>query len=90
MGNLKSFGGPLPISWHIDQAELQSLILQRYRELGINYALPAFAGFVPNQFRRFFLLILKFQILLIKLNSLFIKKAFIQKRISQMLPIGSE
>jgi hypothetical protein len=51
MGNLKKFGGPLPFSWHMDQAELQLSILQRYRELGIKYALPSFAGFVPDKLR---------------------------------------
>lgn len=51
MGNLKKFGGPLPQAWHLDQVSLQKKILQRYDELGINYVLPAFAGFVPDKIK---------------------------------------
>lgn len=58
MGNLKKFGGPLPKSWHLDQLGLQKRILKRYDELGVKYVLPAFAGFVPDQITRFFLLLL--------------------------------
>lgn len=54
MGNLKRFGGPLPFHWHLKQADLQQWIVRRYKELGIRYALPAFAGFVPDQFRSLF------------------------------------
>ena len=52
MGNLKRFAGPLPVSWHVDQINLQKQILRRYTELGINYVLPAFAGFVPDNITR--------------------------------------
>ena len=51
MGNLKRFGGPMPFNWHINQGDLQAWIVHRYQELGIRYALPAFAGFVPDRFR---------------------------------------
>lgn len=52
MGNLKKYGGSLPDGWHLDQIFLQKQILQRFNELGIMYALPAFAGFVPNEITR--------------------------------------
>lgn len=51
MGNLKKFGGPLPMNWYLDQYSLQLSILQRYNELGIKYALPAFSGFVPDKIK---------------------------------------
>ena len=49
MGNLKHFGGSvsgssLPLNWHADQLKLQKLIIKRYNEFGIKYALPSFAG----------------------------------------------
>ena len=40
MGNLKHFGGSLPNNWHNDQLRLQKLIIKRYNEFGIKYALP--------------------------------------------------
>jgi hypothetical protein len=49
MGNLKRYGGSLTPSWHNDQLNIQIQTLARYEELGIMYALPAFAGFVPDQ-----------------------------------------
>jgi hypothetical protein len=52
MGNLKSFGGSLTDSWHVDQVNLQKKILERMNELGINYVLPTFAGFVPDSINR--------------------------------------
>jgi alpha-N-acetylglucosaminidase len=52
MGNLKNFGGSLTDSWHNDQVNLQKNITKRLTELGINYILPAFAGFVPNAIKR--------------------------------------
>ena len=48
MGNLKKFGQSLSQSWHDTQLEIQQKTLKRYEELGINYVLPAFAGFVPD------------------------------------------
>ena len=52
MGNLKSFGGGLPESWHTDQFNLLKLILRRYDDIGIKYVLPAFSGFVPDRISR--------------------------------------
>ena len=54
MGNLKKFGGSLTDAWHNDQASLQKNITQRMTELGINYILPAFAGFVPDAITRLY------------------------------------
>ena len=54
MGNLKKFGGPLSNNWHDDQLRLQKFILSRYDELGIKYALPMFAGFVPDSTKTLF------------------------------------
>jgi alpha-N-acetylglucosaminidase len=54
MGNLKRFGGSLTDSWHTDQANLQKNITKRLTELGINYILPAFSGFVPDAITRLF------------------------------------
>ena len=53
MGNIKHFGGSLTDSWHNDQVQLQKQIVGRMNELGINYILPAFAGFVPDAIKRF-------------------------------------
>ena len=52
MGNLKAYGGPLPMDYVHQQAELQVKILERMIELGINPILPAFAGFVPDSFSK--------------------------------------
>ena len=46
MGNLKKFGGKLTDNWHLDQVQLQKLILKRYNELGIKYALPVNTNFI--------------------------------------------
>lgn len=54
MGNLKSFGGHLTENWHKDQVSLLKLTLKRYKELGIKYVLPAFAGFVPDNITRLY------------------------------------
>jgi alpha-N-acetylglucosaminidase len=54
MGNIKHFGGSLTDAWHYDQVNLQKNITQRMTELGINYILPAFAGFVPDAIKRLF------------------------------------
>lgn len=52
MGNFRAWGGPLSDSWHKRSLDLQKLILQRMRELGITPVLPAFAGHVPLAFKR--------------------------------------
>ena len=54
MGNMKRFGGSLTDSWHDDQVRLQKQIIERMNELGINFVLPAFAGFVPDSIKRYF------------------------------------
>jgi len=52
MGNLKGYGGPLPLSWHNNQLILQKQILKRMDEFGMTPVLPGFAGFVPDAFSR--------------------------------------
>ncbi|XP_006901783.1 PREDICTED: alpha-N-acetylglucosaminidase [Elephantulus edwardii] len=54
MGNLHSWGGPLPHSWHIKQLYLQHRILARMRSFGMIPVLPAFAGYVPKAITRVF------------------------------------
>ena len=50
MGNLDTFGGPLPEGWHLFTVQLQHKILARMRGLGMTPVLPAFAGYVPANF----------------------------------------
>jgi alpha-N-acetylglucosaminidase len=52
MGNLNKWDGPVPLSWHDDQLELQHHIIDRMRELGMHPVAPAFAGFVPAAFQQ--------------------------------------
>jgi alpha-N-acetylglucosaminidase len=52
MGNINNFDGPLPQSWIEDKRVLQGKILDRMRELGMKPVAPAFAGFVPQGFKR--------------------------------------
>lgn len=52
MGNLNKWDGPVPSDWHKDQLDLQHKILKRMRELGMNPVAPAFAGFVPEGFKK--------------------------------------
>lgn len=47
MGNLHSFGGPLPASWESRRTGLARRILQRARELGMTPVLPMTGGHVP-------------------------------------------
>lgn len=51
MGNLDSWGGPLPKTWMQRQKLLQQKILKRQRELGMKPVLPAFTGHVPAAFK---------------------------------------
>lgn len=53
MGNLRGWGGPLSMSWHAQQVELNHRIIKRMREFGMTTILPAFAGQVPRAFKRF-------------------------------------
>lgn len=52
MGNINNFDGPLPQNWIEDKRVLQGKILDRMRELGMKPVAPAFAGFVPQGFKR--------------------------------------
>lgn len=51
MGNLNSWSIPLNDSWHKDQVVLEHQILNRMRELDFKPIVPAFAGFVPEEFK---------------------------------------
>jgi alpha-N-acetylglucosaminidase len=52
MGNINNFDGPLPQNWIEQKSALQIKILDRMRELGMKPVAPAFAGFVPQGFKR--------------------------------------
>lgn len=52
MGNLNKWDGPIPESWHEGQIELQHKILDRMKELNFEPIAPAFAGFVPEGFKK--------------------------------------
>ena len=54
MGNIKSWVGPLSISWHQRSIALQHLILGQMRSLGMTPVLPGFAGHVPQALLRVF------------------------------------
>jgi alpha-N-acetylglucosaminidase len=48
MGNIESYFGNTPHSYHIKKRDIQIKILKRMRELGMSPILPAFAGYVPK------------------------------------------
>ncbi|QCR22263.1 alpha-N-acetylglucosaminidase [Pontibacter sp. SGAir0037] len=52
MGNINKWDGPIPDGWHEDQLKLQHQILDRMHELGFEPIAPAFAGFVPEGFKK--------------------------------------
>ena len=54
MANIDSWEGPLPMSWINGQAELQTKILERERELNMKPVLPAFGGHVPKALKEKF------------------------------------
>jgi alpha-N-acetylglucosaminidase len=54
MGNINYFDGPLPQNWIKKKRDLQQRILARMQELGMSPVAPAFAGFVPEGFKRIF------------------------------------
>ena len=54
MGNISGIDGPLPESWHKQQIALQHKILKRMKQLGMKPICPAFAGFVPQAFKRLY------------------------------------
>jgi alpha-N-acetylglucosaminidase len=52
MGNINHFAGPLPQHFMEEKRILQRQVLNRMRELGMKPVAPAFAGFVPQGFKR--------------------------------------
>ncbi len=52
MGNINKWDGPFPDGWHDGQVKLQHQILDRMKELGFEPIAPAFAGFVPEGFKK--------------------------------------
>lgn len=54
MGNISGIDGPLPRQWHKEQIALQHKILNRMKSLGMKPICPAFAGFVPQAFKRLY------------------------------------
>lgn len=51
MGNIDSWGGPLPQHWMDTHKDLQKKILAQERLLGMTPVLPAFTGHVPPSFK---------------------------------------
>jgi alpha-N-acetylglucosaminidase len=51
MGNIDSFGGPLPQSWIDGHVKLGQQILERERSLGMTPILQGFTGHVPKAFK---------------------------------------
>ena len=54
MGNISGIDGPLSDDWHQQQIALQHQILKRMKQLGMKPICPAFAGFVPQAFKRLY------------------------------------
>lgn len=54
MGNASGIDGPLPKEWHKKQIALQHHILKRMKTLGMKPICPAFAGFIPQAFKRLY------------------------------------
>lgn len=56
MGNLagNTFDGPLPTTWNSGQIELAKHLLNRMRTLGMTPITPAFGGFVPPGFDKYY------------------------------------
>lgn len=54
MGNIRGWGGPLPVSYIEKQANLSRKVINRLRSLGIRTAIPSFAGHVPKAFQRLY------------------------------------
>ena len=52
MGNIDYYEGPLPQGWIDQKCTLQKKIMDRMRELGMCPVVPAFAGSVPEAFKR--------------------------------------
>ena len=54
MGNINSWGGPMPEEWINHQHDLQLKILEREREYGMTPVLSMFTGYVPATFQKHF------------------------------------
>lgn len=54
MGNLRGFAGPLSKSFKLWSSTLQKQLIAQFRDLGMAFALPAFAGHVPRAFLRIY------------------------------------
>ncbi len=54
MGNISGIDGPLSETWHEQQIALQHKILKRMKELDMKPICPAFAGFIPQAFKRLY------------------------------------
>ncbi|KAG1689557.1 Alpha-N-acetylglucosaminidase [Nymphon striatum] len=54
MGNVQSWGGPLPMNWHVQQVALQHKILARMRQFGMTPVLPGFSGHIPPGMKKKF------------------------------------
>lgn len=54
MGNISKVDGPLNQDWYNRQVALQHKILKRMRQLGMKPICPAFAGYVPAEFKDHF------------------------------------
>ncbi len=54
MGNLESWGGPLPQNWIDQHLVLAQKILERQRSLGMTPVLQGFSGCVPSQLAEYF------------------------------------
>jgi len=54
MQNMTGWGGPLPLSWFEQRAELGRKIHDRMQTFGIQPVLQGFSGMVPNNFREVF------------------------------------
>lgn len=48
MNNLEGWGGPNTDGWYEQQTQLQQQIIERMNELGIEPALPGYAGMLPH------------------------------------------
>ncbi|MBE9586634.1 alpha-N-acetylglucosaminidase [Mucilaginibacter sp. JRF] len=54
MGNIDSWGGPLPQHWMDSHKQLQKQILERERSFGMTPVLSSFTGHVPPSFKQKF------------------------------------
>lgn len=54
MGNLRGWGKPLEEDFTDYSSQLQQKVVREYERLGINFAIPSFAGHVPVAFERLY------------------------------------